>query len=98
MDKLRIFNIFAIAFLVSLLVQYWFFPKNDSTPVISDIYLTIETNDIVVPNIPKITLHNSTKESITIQPCNDINITIDSLPLSGIQDIAKNFCTPLTIS
>lgn len=98
MDKLKVLNIFALAFIVSLLVQYWFFPKNNTTPIPTDVFLSIEKDAIIVPNIPKITVHNTTKENITIQPCAEMNITIDSRPLTGIQDIAKDFCTSITVS
>lgn len=60
MDKLRLINIFAIAFLVSLLVQYWFFPTKNTTPALPDVYISVEKEGIVVPNIPKITIHNTT--------------------------------------
>jgi hypothetical protein len=98
MDKLRILNLFAIAFLVSLLVQYWFFPKPNSTPVLTDVYISVESDSIVVPNIPKITLHNTTTGSITVNPCTDINISVDSRALTGIRETAIGFCAPVTVS
>ena len=98
MDKLKVLNIFAIAFLVSLLLQYWFFPKPNTSVTPTDIFLSIEADSIVVPNIPKITLHNTTKDTITVNPCNDITLTIDSRPLSGIQEIAPDFCKSVTVN
>lgn len=98
MDKLKVLNIFAIAFLVSLLLQYWFFPKPNTSVTPTDIFLSIEADSIVVPNIPKITLHNTTKDSITVNPCNDITLTIDSRPLSGIQEIAPDFCKSVIVN
>ncbi len=92
MDKLRLINLFAIAFLVSLIVQYWFFPQQNTVPVISDVYISVEKESIVVPNIPKITIHNTTTGAITINPCDDISITIDSRPLVGIREMAPDFC------
>lgn len=98
MDKLKVLNIFAIAFLVSLLVQYWFFPKPNTTTIPTDIFLSIEKDSIVVPNIPKITLHNTTTGTITVNPCDEIIITINSLPLNGIKEIAPAFCNPITVN
>lgn len=97
MEKLRILNLFFIAFLVSLLVQYWFFPKQNTTPVLPDVYLSVEKDSIVVPNIPKITIHNTTSGSIDINPCDSISIAIDSRPLTGIQEMAPSFCAPVRV-
>ena len=97
MDKLKVLNIFAIAFLASLLIQYWFFPKTNTTTVPTDIFLSIEKDSIIVPNIPKITLHNTTTGAITVNPCNEIFVTIDSIPLNGIQAIAPTFCNVISI-
>lgn len=97
MDKLRTFNLFMIAFLVALLVQYWFFPQESKQPVLSDIYLSVEKENIVIPNIPKVIVHNTTSGAIIVNPCQDVTITIDSRSLTGITDLAKDFCLPLTI-
>ena len=99
MDKLRILNLFAIAFLVSLLVQYWFFPKPSTTPILPDITISVEKDSIVVPNIPKVTIHNTTTGAIMINPCSDIKISADGVELTGIAEFSKNlFCLPLSIS
>ncbi|MBC7503789.1 YidC/Oxa1 family membrane protein insertase, partial [Candidatus Gracilibacteria bacterium] len=98
MDKLRIINLFVVAFLVSLLIQYWFFPKQNTVLIIPDIYLSLESDSITVPNIPKITIHNTTTGAIIVNPCDDINISIDSRPLSGIRETASGFCMPINIT
>ena len=95
MDKLRIFNLFAIAFLASLLIQYWFFPAKTTIPVLSDIFISVEKESIVIPNIPKITIHNTTTSSIDINPCDDILITIDSRPLIGIKETTPEYCASI---
>ncbi len=97
MDKLRLINLFVIAFLVSLLVQYWFFPAKNITPVIADIYISVEKDSIVIPNIPKITIHNTTTGAIIINPCDDIFISIDSRPISGIRETAPDFCKAINV-
>ena len=98
MDKLRLINLFAIAFLVTLIVQYWFFPQQNTVPVISDVYISVEKESIVVPNIPKVIIHNTTTGAIIINPCDDISITIDSRPLTGIRETAPDYCLPILIS
>jgi hypothetical protein len=97
MDKLRILNLFAIAFLVSLLVQYWFFPKPTPTTILPDVYMSVEKESIVVPNIPKVTLHNTTTGAITIHPCDDIVLSLDSRSLTGVRSSASGFCLPITV-
>jgi len=98
MDKLRTFNLFMIAFLVALLVQYWFFPQQTKQPVLSDIYLSVEKENIVIPNIPKVMVHNTTSGAITVNPCQDVTISIDSRSLTGITELAKDFCEPLIVA
>ncbi len=98
MDKLRTFNLFMITFLVALLVQYWFFPQQTKQPLLSDIYLSVEKENIVIPNIPKVIVHNTTSGAITVNPCQDIIISIDSRSLTGITELAKDFCEPLIIA
>jgi YidC/Oxa1 family membrane protein insertase len=98
MDKLRLINLFAIAFLVSLLVQYWFFPTKTTNPILQDVYISVESDSLVVPNIPKLTVHNTTSGEVTINPCDDITITVDSRPLTGIREIAPDFCSGIIIA
>ena len=98
MDKLKLLNLFALAFLGSLLIQYWFFPQPNTTPVVQDVFLSIESDSLIVPNIPKISIHNTTTGVLNINPCNDITLSIDSIPLVWIQEKATSFCTPLMVN
>ncbi|MBC7498239.1 YidC/Oxa1 family membrane protein insertase [Candidatus Gracilibacteria bacterium] len=98
MDKLRILNLFAIAFLVSLLVQYWFFPKQVTPPILPDVYISVESENIIVPNIPKITIHNTTTGAITVNPCDDITLSLDSKLVTGIRETAIGFCAPIIVA
>lgn len=98
MDKLRLLNIFAIAFLGSLLIQYWFFPVQKPASVIQDVFVSVESDSITIPNIPKVTIHNTTSGAITINPCEDITVSIDSRPLTWIRETAPNFCNPITVT
>jgi hypothetical protein len=97
MDKLRIINLFAIAFLISLAVQYWFFPKQTAIVALPDIYMSVESDSITVPNIAKITIHNTTSGAITVNPCDDVSVSIDSRLLTGISETATGFCMPIMV-
>ena len=57
----------------------------------------MEKENIVIPNIPKVIVHNTTSGAIIVNPCQDVTITIDSRSLTGITDLAKDFCLPLTV-
>jgi YidC/Oxa1 family membrane protein insertase len=96
MDKLRILNIFVIAFLISLIFQYFFFPKPSPSVVIPDITLSVEKSDITVPNIPKITLHNTTTGVVMIDTCRDISISINSQPTKNIAETYPKFCQAIS--
>ena len=97
MDKLRLINLFVIAFLVSLMVQYWLFPAKNTAPIVSDVYISVESDSIVIPNIPKITIHNTTTGAIVVNPCEDITISIDSRPITGIKETAPDFCKTINV-
>jgi hypothetical protein len=81
MDKLKMLNIFIFAFLISLLVQYWFFPKPNTQIIDQGVVVSVDSDALVVPNIPKITLKNTSTGTINLSTCEHIRITIDSLPL-----------------
>jgi hypothetical protein len=98
MEKLRILNIFIIAFLISLIFQYFFFPKPTTSVSIPDITLSVEKSDIVVPNIPKITIHNTTTGSISIDTCRDISLSINSKQTTSIGQDYPLFCQTLSIA
>lgn len=90
-------NKFALILLYALILTFslqYFFPKQKVTNnSASNILLTIETDSIVIPNTPKISLINNTASGFMIAPCQDISLLIDSQPLTGIKEVAPNFCT-----
>lgn len=82
MEKLKLINLFLLVFIVTLFVQYTLFPKKNTTIPPSGAYISVASQSVTIPNIPKVTLHNTTSGSLTLNPCVDINITIDSVPLT----------------
>ncbi len=95
----RIVLIFLYAFTLSLAVQYFFFPKTDTTnPLITQwIILQVDKENITIPNIPKIEMINHLTGSLTLNPCLDISIMIDSNPLTDIAKAAPDFCHKIVI-
>lgn len=62
-----------------------------------DIVLEIADDTIVVPNIPQVHIKNFGTQALIIQPCQDLKLSIDSRPLTGIESFAPEFCQPITI-
>ena len=60
MDKAKLLNIFILAFLLSLVVQYMFVPKNTGKLIQTDVTLEIQDDTLTIPNIPQVSLHNVT--------------------------------------
>jgi|GEM_PF-3807399 len=58
MDKLKLFNLFVLAFLLSLLFQYFFPPKQKEIPVLSEVVLSVNKESFTIPNIPVLTVKN----------------------------------------
>jgi hypothetical protein len=97
MDKGKILNIILLSMIMTLALQF-FLPKNNQPGTISQsVYLQAKKESITIPNIPVIELINKSTGSINIQPCQDIKLTMNSIPLTGIQENMPKFCSPLTI-
>lgn len=96
----RILLIFLYAFTLSLVVQYFFFPKDTTKNTITaqGVILQVEKENITIPNIPKVELVNHSTGSITMNTCSDISITIDSNPVSDIATATPDFCQTLTLA
>jgi len=94
---LRILNIALIALIITLVIQM-FLPKPQSTVQMTEnVALSIQKENVVIPNIPQITVHNTSSGVIEIQPCEDITFSRNQVVLSGIETEAPDFCHPLTI-
>jgi len=98
MDKLKLLNLFILAFLVSLMIQLVFFPPEKTIPVSAGIILEIEDDSLVMPNIPRISIHNPTGETVDVSPCQDISINITPIgKISWLEKDIPNFCDTLSV-
>jgi YidC/Oxa1 family membrane protein insertase len=95
----RILLIFLYAFTLSLAVQYFFFPKAENTSLTQtqQVFLQVDKDSLTIPNIPKIDIVNQSTGTLALSTCRDITITVDTLPLQGIEKDAKEFCQDLVI-
>jgi hypothetical protein len=57
MDKLKLLNLFVLAFLLSIVVQTYFIPDKKET-LQAGVLLQVADDAITVPNIPKIEIIN----------------------------------------
>ena len=98
MNFAKLLNIFLLAFLLSLGIQMfiWGGKQNSTTP--QDVVLEITDDSIVIPNIPQILIKNFGTSALLINPCQDIKLSIDSRPVTGIDTFAPDFCEPLTVN
>lgn len=97
MDKAKLFNLFLLAFILSLSVQYLFFPPAKQQIQDTGVLLSVKDDSIVMPNIPGIELSNTSSGSFTLSPCSDIAISVDSVPLTGMIGAAPAFCNSLEV-
>ncbi len=98
MDKLKLLNLFILAFLLSLGVQYFFLPEKNTVNTAQWAILSIKGDSITIPNIPTIELQNLSTGALVINPCSDMTMTIDSVPLVGMSESVPSFCQPLTVT
>ena len=69
------------ALVVTFAFQYFFPAKPAVNPLAQkDIILQIEKDSLVIPNIPHIEIINNLTGAVTINPCENISMTIDSVP------------------
>jgi hypothetical protein len=91
--KDKLINILFFFSLTLLLVSL--FSQKPQQVVQSDPYMTVSSKDLVVPNFPKIYLHNPAQKDISFDVCKDFaiyqNFATAPVPLP------KNFCKLLTI-
>ncbi len=59
--------------------------------------LQIKDDSITIPNSPIIEVKNTTSGEISISPCTDIKITIDSRPLGVMSGSAPDFCNTFEV-
>ncbi len=95
---LRIFNIALWALVLTLILQM-FLPKPQVQQQVTEhVSLSIKSDHVVIPNIPQITVHNSSSGAMMIHGCEDITFSRNQILLSGIATEAPDFCEPLTVA
>lgn len=96
---MKLLNLFVFAFAVSLMVQLVFFPAKDTTITQTGVLIQIKDDTLTVPNIPIIDILNQGTGSITIKPCNDVSISLDSIgDITDIATVAPEFCIPIEVA
>lgn len=86
MNALKIFNIALVAFIITLMLQF-FMPKQQTAQLTeTGAYISVKKSNLVVPNIPIVTYHNNSSESVSFKPCEDMTLTVNSKPLDGIPE------------
>lgn len=98
MEKLKLLNLFILAFLLSLLVQYFFVPTKPTESLPVGAILSVKKESVVIPNIPVVSLKNTSTGTISINPCQEVTITVNSLPLVGMSGLAPAFCRNLSVA
>jgi YidC/Oxa1 family membrane protein insertase len=97
MDKLKLLNLFVLAFLLSIVVQTFLFPKQTAPVAVWGVLIQVADDAITLPNIPKIEVINQGTWVITIHPCDDVMLSVDSQPILGMSGAAPAFCAPLIV-
>lgn len=93
----KILNIAFLALILTLILQMMM-PKPQNAITSEGVYMSAQSSEITVPNIPKISLHNTSSWSVTINPCTDVTISVNSQPFQNIATAYPEFCTPLTVA
>ena len=94
----RFLLLFIYALSLSLIVQLFFFPQeNKKIATENNIILQVKDDAVTIPNIPHLEVINHTSSGFTIDPCTDIRITVDSKPLTDIDQYTK-FCAPILVT
>jgi membrane protein insertase Oxa1/YidC/SpoIIIJ len=91
------FFLFALYTLTLILLVQYFFPTTKNTPMDTGILLSIKDDTLVIPNIPKIELVNSTNTGFLINPCQDIKFSANSQSITDLAALAPSFCAELSI-
>jgi hypothetical protein len=99
MDWNKFLNVLLFALLFTILFQWFLGPQKEVNPVSTNsVFLSITDDTTVIPNIPHIEISNTTSGSVTIDPCKDIGLFIDSVEIKDIAVSAPAFCTSLILA
>jgi YidC/Oxa1 family membrane protein insertase len=88
-------NKFVLIFLYALVLTFslqYFFPSQKTVNTDPNILLTVADDSLVIPNIPKIEVINTTASGIVVKPCTDLKLNINSRTYTDLDKLAPNFC------
>lgn len=97
---LKFINIFLFALIITLILQLILpKPEQQTTVTASGVSMSLASSSIVIPNLPQITVHNNTAESLTLHPCQDIEWRLHSQILTGFgTGKTAAYCEPFTVA
>lgn len=93
MNTYKILNIALIALIITLCLSI-FQPKNSAVPT-NAVSLSVQNKSVSIPNIPIVSVHNTTTSDVSINTCQDISLTQNSNNVD-IKSVAPDFCETKT--
>lgn len=96
MKNERLLN-FIIAFLLTLIIFNFFFPKEQVNKNNNNITFTSQKSDYSIPNLATIQIWNNLNKEITINTCKNLTIKKDWLKIDNIEKQFPIFCTDIKI-
>lgn len=97
MNTAKLLNIILLSLLITLSLQF-FFPKDKGTTLPQDIYIQGKKESYVIPNIPQIEVVNASQSGISISPCSDLKILVNSIQVNKIEESYPDFCNTVTVT
>ncbi len=95
MNKFALILLYALA--ITFTIQYLFPPQKTTDIAIPNILIAVDKASIVIPNIPKVSIINTTASGFTLLPCRDLTLSIDSQPVTDIEKLAPGFCSKIEV-
>lgn len=97
MQPLKILNIALFALVITLILQIFISPqKTNIQPGI--VSIITKEKSVTVPNIPQITIHNNSTDSVSFNPCTDLSISVNSKFVENISNAYGEKCSDVTIN
>lgn len=99
MDWNKLLNIALLTLAFSLILQWSLGTKTTSVATSNTVYMEIEKDSTTLPNIPSVSVVNTTTGTISINTCADLSFFVNSQKIDGIgtTESTKNFCQTIDI-
>ena len=95
MNALKILNIALFALIISMFITL-ITPKPSSIAQ-NSVSVVVENDVISIPNIPVVTIHNTTQNAVSLDTCQNITLTQNSNNVA-LANVAPDFCQTEEIS